>query len=216
MAVISNTETIFGKMRVMKIVKFSTKDGKFKIQVPPGARGICGEYVSGDTLKEVNKAYETASAMYLDASVKDEKVIVIAFQGTCRIEENGEIVFECDKGYSVSGGIELELECEVFIKRTWTCPDCDTVENYIETEHSISEIANFSWTPGVGGTGHVEVPWNKESEQFFAELVDATQQIIRKLSEFTTNAKSVLKFADRGLKFLPSAENKTKQKRRKL
>ena len=207
MAVISNTEGTFGKMRVMKIVKFSSKDGKFKIQVPPGARDICGEYVYGDTLKEVNKAYEEASAIYLDASVKEEKVIVISFQGECRIEENGKIVFECDKGYSSSEGIEFELQCEVFIKRTWTCPDCDTVEKYIETDHSIPESAGYrSWTPGVGGTGNIEVPWSEEREKFFAELVIVIQNIIRKLSEFTADAKSVLKFADRGLKLLPSKE----------
>lgn len=209
MAVISNTEAIFGKMRVMKIVKFSSKDGKFKIQVPPGARDICGEYVYGDTLKEVNKAYEEASAIYLDASVKDEKVIVIVFQGQCSIEENGEIVFECDKGFS-DNGLELELKCEVLIKRTWTCPDCDTVEKYVETEHSIPESVGLRWALSPGWGGSIEVPWNKEREQFFAELVMAVQNIIRKLSEFTTDAKSVLKFADKGLKFLPSAKKGNK------
>lgn len=206
MAIISNAETVFGKMRVMKIVKFSSKDGKFKIQVPPGARDICGEFVYGETLDEVNKAYETASAMYLDASVKDEKVIVIAFEGVCRIEENEKIVFECDNGYSPYNGIQLELQCEVFIKRTWTCPDCDTIEKYIEIDHSISESANYTWTPGVGTKGHIEVPWSEEREQFFAELVIAIQNIIRKLSEFTADAKSVLEFTDRGLKLLPSKE----------
>lgn len=212
MAVISNTEAIFGKMRTMKIVKFSSKDGKFKIQVPPGAHDVCGEYVYGDTLKEVNKAYESASAMYLDASVKDEKVIVISFEGRCSIEENGEIIFECNKGYS-DNGLELELECEVFIKRTWTCPDCDTIEKYVETEHSIPESAGFRWAPSPGWEGAIEVPWSEEREQFFAELVMATQNIIRKLSEFTTDAKSILKIVDRGTRLLPSpTKDKPKKK----
>lgn len=212
MAVVSNTEVVFGKMRTMKIVKFSSKEGRFKIQLPAGARDTCGEYVYGETLDEVNKAYDAASIMYLDASVKDEKVIVITFQGQCRIEENGEIVFECDKGWGTDGGVELELECEVFIKRTWTCPDGDSKDKYIETEHSISESAGFQYTPSPGGSGSIEVPWSEERERFFAELIMATQNIIRKLSEFTTDAKSVLKIADRGARLLPAPKPKKKRK----
>lgn len=202
MAVISKTEAYFGNMRTTKVVKFSSKDNRFKIQLPSGARDACGEYVYGETLKEVNKAYEAASVMFLDATLKEEKVIVITFEGQCRIEENEKIVFECDRGYSASEGVELELQCEVFIKQTWACPDGRSVEKYGETEHSISDSANYQWPPSPGGTAHIEVPWSKEREQFFAELVTAIQNIIRKLSEFTTDAKGMLKFINKRTKLL--------------
>lgn len=217
MAVVSKTEEYFGKMRTMKVVKFSSRERRFKIQLPSGARDSCGEYVYGETLDEVNKAYIAASTKYLNSSIKEEKVIVVSFEGECCIVEDGKIVFECDRGYSSgSDGLTIELNCAVFIKQTWTCPNGDSTDKYDETEHSIPESASYQWAPSPSGSGSIEIPWTKEREQFFTDLINATQQIIRKLSEFTTNAKSVLKFADRGLKFLPSAKNETKQKRRKL
>lgn len=215
MAVISKTEEFFGKMRTMKIVKFSSKEKRFKIQLPSGARDVCGEYVYGETLEEVNKAYVAASTKYLDSSMKEEKVIVVSFQGECRIEEDEKIVFECDRGYSSSGdGLTIELNCAVFIKQTWTCPNGDSTDKYDETEHSIPESASYQWAPSPGGTGSIEVPWTKEREQFFAELINATQQIIRKLSEFTTDAKSILKIVDRDIRLLPSP-TKAKQPQKK-
>lgn len=215
MAVISKTEEYFGKMRTMKVVKFSSREKRFKIQMPSGARDVCGEYVYGDTLDEVNKAYAAASTMFLDATLKEEKVIVITFEGQCRIEENEKIVFECDRGYSAGEGVELELQCEVFIKQTWTCPNGESIDRYSETEHSISESASYNWSPNPGGSGSIEVPWTKEREQFFAELVMATQNIIRKLSEFTTDAKSILKIVDRGARLLPSPTKTKKAKSEK-
>lgn len=203
MAIISKTEAVFGKMRTMKVVKFSSRERRFKIQLPVGAHNACGKYVYGETLDEVNKAYKAASTTFLDSTMKEEKVIVIAFEGECRIEENEKIVFECDRGYGGHDGINLELKCEVFIKQTWTCPDGDSVDKYIETEHSIPESSGYGWPSAPGGEGTIEVPWSKERERFFAELVMAIQNIIRKLSEFTTNAKSILKIADRGARLLP-------------
>ncbi len=192
----------------MKVVKFSSREKQFKIQLPTGARDVCGEYVYGDTLDEVNKAYAAASTMFLDATLKEEKVIIITFEGQCRIEENEKIIFECDRGYNVGEGVELELQCEVFIKQTWACPDGRSVDRYDETEHSIPESASYNWPPSPGGSGSVEVPWSEEREQFFAELVNATQNIIRKLSEFTTDAKSILKIVDRGARLLPGTTRK--------
>lgn len=201
MSIISRTEDVFGKKSIMKVVKFSGRDKRFEIDLPKAAHITCGEKVVDDTLDGVNKKFRQASEIYLNATEKKTKVIVLEFIAYAQIERDGDLVFD-NKEWGNYDGVSLILRCEVFNKHSWKLHDGDIVEKYLDAEHQISESAVFEYRPSVGHEDIIELPWTKEREQFFVQLVELFEDLILKLSNFTKNKKSVLQFVEKGLKLL--------------
>lgn len=205
MAVISKTDDFFGKKRVVKIVKFSVKNKQFEIDLPKAAHYVCGEKVSGISLDEANKNFNKASEIYLSSTEKKAKVIVVDFVAEAFIEREGKELFNYAE-WGDRDGVSLKLCCEVYDRYTWTLHDGEKVNKYFEAPHQISDSANFEYIPSVGHEDIIEIPWSKEREQFFVQLVEAFEELILKLNNFTKNAKNVLLIVDRGIKLLPAPQ----------
>jgi len=201
MAVVSRTEGVFGRVRIMKIVKFSGRGKRFEIDLPKMAHIVCGEKVVADTLDEVNKKFKEASEIFISSTERKVKVIVLEFEAEAIIERKSKVVFK-NTSWGSHNGVTLTLRCEVYNKHIWTLHNGDIAAKYIETPHSISESASFEYRPNVEREGITEIPWTKERERFFVQLVETFEQLILKLNDFTKSTKSVLKVVDRGLKLL--------------
>jgi len=201
MAVVSKTEDVFGKLRIMKVVKFSGRNKQFEIDLPEAAHLVCGEKVVDNTLDGVNKKFKDASEIFISSTEKKVKVVVLEFLADAIIERGGKTIFK-NTEWGNYDGVSLKLRCEVYNKHTWTLHDGDKVSKYLETPHNISESASFDYTPSVGYKDTVEIPWSKERERFFIQLVESFEELILKLNDFTKNVKSVIRLVDGGLKLL--------------
>lgn len=202
MAIVSKTESMFGKMRFMKVVKFSSKTNLFSINMPAGAEPVCGKEVTGHSMKEVEKAYREASELFTNSTLVKSKVIVMEFGASCYIERDDKLILEMNDSWGHSDGLKICLSCGVFEKHSYKTVNDRAIEEYKEI-HTITDSTAFgNWGPSPGDNDIVEIPWTKEREQFFLELSLALENIIIKLNEFSQDKKSILKFINKRIKLL--------------
>ena len=202
MAIVSKTESIFGKMHFMKVVKFSSKTDLFSISLPVGAETVCGKEVTGHSMKEVEAAYREASELFTNSTLIKSKVIVMEFGASCWIERDDKLILEMNDGWGHSDGLKICLSCGVFEKHSYKLIDDRAIEEYQEI-HTITDSTTFgTWGPRPDDNDIIEIPWTKEREQFFLDLAQALETIIIKLNEFAQDKKSILKFINKRIKLL--------------
>jgi hypothetical protein len=170
----------------MKVVKIDPGSGVMTIAMPTEVSVATGvDEVTGKTLEEVEKAFDTTMKDYNSCKFETAKVILYKFDYHSNEHEPPHVTH-------YNSGLMIDIKAGVYMESKGTAKSgkitwkYEIIESKLEYPIRLSEINSKSWEEAEG-----RLIWTQELEDFFYNTQTGMEKIIEKLIELSSPVKLI-------------------------
>lgn len=184
-------------------ITYSTKDKRFKAELPESVTKIIGDYRNpdGNTEKEIINKLDDLQKQYRDAFTNEEKIIVLDIRMNINTHIGDTFIRKSD--ISFANGVALSISTGVFIKRSMP-----KYTSYYPVNSKINPLYYVNRMSSGAIDALVQIPWTQEAEDYIVLLIENFENLVYNANSLLSNKENLLKLISGSTQLFLPGDNK--------